>query len=305
MVNTLRIGVDIGGTFTDLAVLDESSGEIRISKVSTTPRNPVEGVLSAIVKANVPSSQTSYVIHGTTVATNAVIQRTLPLTALITTKGFRDVLEIMRGNRPVWGLYDIRWIKPAPIIPRQFRFEISERIDSEGKVVVPLDEPEAERVILKLKQLGVKSVAVCFLFSNLNSSHERKVADLISKIMPEARISLSCEVNPEVREYERTSTVAIDASVKPFVTEYLARLEGALSDAGFTCPLMIMRSSGGMMSSFQAKEVPIHTIESGPASGVVGAVNLASILGTDNLLSYRHGRNNFQSKSESRRDNRV
>ncbi len=290
----IRVGVDIGGTFTDLALLDESTGEVQVSKVSTTPLDPVQGVLAAVRKVKVPAEQSSYVIHGTTVATNAVVQRNLPLTALITTRGFRDILEIMRGNRPVWGLYDIRWKKPTPIIPRNLRFEASERVDRDGNVVVPLDEDNVREIISQMKKLGVHSVAVCFIFSNVNPSHERRVAELISKEMPETRISLSCEVNPEVREYERTSTVSIDASVKPVVSEYLERLEGALEEIGFNCPLMIMKSSGGMMSSTQAKQIPIYTIESGPAGGVVGAVNLSASITSNNLLAIDMGGTTFK-----------
>ena len=291
----MRVGVDIGGTFTDVAVLNEMSGSIRISKVPTTPRNFVEGFLNGIRKSETSPHDTTYLIHGTTVATNAVIQRKLPVTALLMTKGFRDSLEIMRGNRPSWGLYDIRWKKPTPIVQRHFRFEISERVNYKGRVVKALDEAQALQVVADLKRNNVQSVGICFLFSNVNSSHERRVAELISRELPGVSVSLSSEVNPEVREYERTSTVAIDASVKPVVAEYLARLEAALSNLEFKCPLMIMKSSGGMMSSHLARRIPIHTIESGPAGGVIGSANLTTtVFSTKNLLAIDMGGTTFK-----------
>jgi N-methylhydantoinase A len=291
---SLRIAVDIGGTFTDVATLDERDNSIRVCKVPTTPKNFVQGFLDGLNRAGLAPNEASYVIHGTTVATNAVIQRSLPSTALLATEGFRDVLEIMRGNRPAWGLYDIRWKKPAPIIPRHMRFGIAERVDYRGRVIKPLDENQARSIISGLKQLGVRSVAICFLFSNMNPSHERRVADLISEAMPEATVSLSSEVNPEVREYERTSTTAIDASVKPVVADYLGRLEGALAKLGFRCPLMIMRSGGGMMSSRLARRIPIHTIESGPAGGVIGAASLVTKQASRNLLAIDMGGTTFK-----------
>ena len=294
-MGSMRVGVDIGGTFTDVAVLNEMSGSIRISKVPTTPRNFVEGFLNGIRKSETSPHDTTYLIHGTTVATNAVIQRKLPVTALLMTKGFRDSLEIMRGNRPSWGLYDIRWKKPTPIVQRHFRFEISERVNYKGRVVKALDEAQALQVVADLKRNNVQSVGICFLFSNVNSSHERRVAELISRELPGVSVSLSSEVNPEVREYERTSTVAIDASVKPVVAEYLARLEAALSNLGFKCPLMIMKSSGGMMSSHLARRIPIHTIESGPAGGVIGSANLTTtVFSTKNLLAIDMGGTTFK-----------
>ena len=201
----------------------------------------------------------------------------------------------MRGNRPSWGLYDIRWKKPTPIIQRHFRFEIPERVDYKGRVVKPLDENQALSVIADLKERKVQSIGVCFLFSNVNPSHERRMAELISRELPDVSISLSSEVNPEVREYERTSTIAIDASVKPVVADYLARLERELSELGFDCPLMIMKSSGGMMSSHLARNIPIHTIESGPAGGVIGSANLTTTaFSTKNLLAIDMGGTTFK-----------
>jgi N-methylhydantoinase A len=290
----VRIAVDIGGTFTDVAALDEDTGEMKVTKVPTTPKDFAEGFLNGVKKADVIPRSTNYVIHGTTVATNAVIQRALPVTALLTTRGFEDILEIMRGNRPMWGLYDIRWRKPVPIVPRRLRLGIVERIDSEGRVVERLDEKQVRDAISRMKELGVKSVAVCFLFSNLNPSHERRVAEMISESMPYAAISLSSDVNPQIREYERMSTTAIDASVKPVVAEYLDRLEKSLSKLGFNCPLMIMKSSGGMMSSKFAKQIPIETIESGPAGGVIGAAILAASVGEGGLLAIDMGGTTFK-----------
>jgi N-methylhydantoinase A len=292
-IPSLRVGVDIGGTFTDVAVLDESTGEIEVAKVPTTPSDFVEGFMAGIRKAAVRAAATSYVIHGTTVATNAVIQRSLPVTAFLATDGFQDILEIMRGNRSMAGLYDIRWKKPSPLIPRRLRFGIKERVDYRGEVVKPLDLEQTREVVLNLKALGVQAVAICFLFSNINPSHERKVAKIISELMPDAAVSLSSEVNPEIREYERMSTTAIDAAVKPIVGDYVRRLEKRLSEEGFTSPLMIMKSSGGMLSSKLVQEIPIHTIESGPAGGVIGATNMAAAHG-GNLIVIDMGGTTFK-----------
>ena len=290
----IRLAVDIGGTFTDVAALDEDTGEMKVTKVSTTPKNFVDGFLRGVKKADVSPRKVTHIIHGTTVATNAVIQRALPVTAILTTWGFEDILEIMRGNRPMWGLYDIRWKKPIPIVPRWLRFGIRERIDSCGQIVEQLDEKQVKDTITQMKELGVKSVAICFLFSNINAVHERLVSELVSQSMPSAAISLSSDVNPQIREYERMSTTAIDASVKPVVSDYLERLEGALTKLGYHCPLMIMKSSGGMMSSNFAKRISIETIESGPAGGVIGASNLAFSIGESNLLAIDMGGTTFK-----------
>lgn len=178
---------------------------------------------------------------------------------------------------------------------RHLRFEVTERVDYKGRVLTPLDEEQALSLIKNLREHKVRSIAICFLFSNVNPSHERRMAQLILREIPDASVSLSSEVNPEVREYERTSTIAIDASVKPVVSEYLQRLEAALSQIGFSCPLMIMKSSGGMMSSGLAREVPIHTIESGPAGGVIGSANIAtSAFSTKNLLAIDMGGTTFK-----------
>ncbi|MDA4113206.1 MAG: hydantoinase/oxoprolinase family protein [Thaumarchaeota archaeon] len=292
-MGSFRIGVDIGGTFTDVAVLDESSGNIAVAKVPTTPSDFVKGFLAGVRRASVPAEATSCIIHGTTVATNAVIQRSLPVTAFLATEGFQDMLEIMRGNRSMAGLYDIRWKKPSPLIPRRLRFGINERVDCTGKVVKNLDMDQAREVIRELKSLGVQAVAICFLFSNVNPSHERAVAKLVSELLPEVVVSLSSEVDPEIREYERMSTTAIDAAVKPIVGDYVRRLETALSKEGFVSPLMIMKSSGGMLSSKLVLDIPIHTIESGPAGGVIGATNLAGAHG-GNLIIIDMGGTTFK-----------
>jgi N-methylhydantoinase A len=289
----LRVGIDIGGTFTDMAVLDESTGEIQIAKSFSTPRNPVEGVVDCIRKSRVNPEKASYLVHGTTIATNAITQRTLPKTALVTTRGFRDILEIMRANRPL-PLYDIQWDKPKPLVPRRLRFEVTERFDCRGQVVKKLDESEAISVIRHLKALRVEAIAVAFLFSYMNGSHEERFKELLKRIYPEAYVSVSSEVNAQIREYERTSTVVIDAVVKPLMDAYLRNLEHGLRSIGFKANLMIMRSSGGTMTSRSARQLPIHTIESGPAGGVVGGSFIGDIIGKRNLICIDMGGTTFK-----------
>jgi N-methylhydantoinase A len=296
-----RLGVDVGGTFTDVAVVSET-GQLSVAKTPTMPHDHIEGVLRGIEKVGVdPGQITSLVhgtiVHGTTVVTNIVVQRQVPKVALITTKGFRDVLEIMRANRPVWGLYDIQWDKPQPLIPRFMRFEVPERIDYKGRVLTPLNEEEAADLVRRLKGLGVESIAVSFLFSHVNPNHEQRMKTIIEHEYPGCHISISSEVNPQVREYERTSTAVIDACVKPLADRYFKRLEAGLVRAGFKsgrANLMIMRSSGGVMSNRAAQETPIYTIESGPAGGTIGSVYMGELTGNNNLIAIDMGGTTFK-----------
>ena len=289
-----RIGVDIGGTFTDVAALDEASGEIRVAKTPSTPTRPVKGVLDAIHKVQVLPEKVTFIVHGTTVGTNAVIQRKAAKVALITTKGFRDIIEIMEGNRPVWGLYDIQWEKPEPLVPRFLRFEVTERVEHSGRVVEPLNLEEANTVVKKLAEHDIEAVAVSFIFSYMHPEHEERMREIISGELPQASVSLSSQVNPEIREYQRTSTTVIDACIKPVVRRYLESLEEGLQQNGFRCGLMIMRSSGGMMTSRAARETPVHTIESGPAAGVIGSAFVGEMLGNRNLIAIDMGGTTFK-----------
>ncbi|MDA4132098.1 MAG: hydantoinase/oxoprolinase family protein, partial [Thaumarchaeota archaeon] len=233
-------------------------------------------------------------VHGTTAATNAVVQRRFSPIALICTKGFADATEIQRGNRPMLGLYDIRWEKPAPLVPRYLRYEVDERIDRSGEVVRKLDEEGVRKIAREIRSTGIKTVGVCLLFSFMNPSHERTVRRIFKEECPEVYISVSSDVNPEIREYERASTVAIDAAVKPVMDLYIGSLESGLRDAGFPSRLMIMKASGGMMSSAAAKEIPVQTIESGPAGGTIGAAQVANALSIKNLIAIDMGGTTFK-----------
>ena len=290
----VRLAVDIGGTFTDAAALDEETGEIRVAKSSTTPSKPVDGVLACVSKLSLDPGVVTYLVHGTTAATNAVVQRRFEPLALVCTKGFGDIIEIQRGNRPLYGLYDIRWEKPAPIVPRFLRYEVDERVDRSGNIVKGLDPDGVRKIAKEIRSHGIKAVGVCLLFSYMNPVHEREVRRIIGEECPGVYISLSSEVNPEIREYERTSTVAIDAAVKPVMDLYIGSLENGLREAGFASRLMIMKASGGMMSSTAAKEIPVQTIESGPAGGTIGAARVASALGIKNLIAIDMGGTTFK-----------
>lgn len=291
---TVRLAVDIGGTFTDAAALDEQTGVIRVAKSSTTPSRPVDGVLACVRKLALDPAQVSYFVHGTTAATNAVVQRRFSPIALISTKGFSDTTEIQRGNRPMLGLYDIRWEKPAPLVPRYLRYEVDERVDRNGGVVRTLHVDEVRKVAREIRAAGIKTVGVSLLFSFMNPAHERLIRSVFKEEHPDAYMSLSSDVNPEIREYERASTVAIDAAVKPVMDLYIGSLERGLKEAGFTSRLMIMKASGGMMSSSAAKEIPVQTIESGPAGGTIGAAQVANALSIKNLIAIDMGGTTFK-----------
>ncbi len=286
-----RVGVDIGGTFTDMVVLDERTGELSIAKSPTTPRAPIEGVLNAIRKLEIDPREVAYFVHGTTAATNAVVQRRGAKVGLITTHGFRDTLEIMRCHREFH--YDLQWVKPKPLVPRRLRVEVPERIDYKGRVIRPLDEGSARAAVRKLRAHGVEAVAVCFLFSFVNPAHERRMKEIIREEWPEVYVSTSSEILPEVREYERTSTVVIDAYVKPLINHYFNSLERGLDEMGFRSDLMIMTSGGGVVTSAAAKEMPVYTLSSGPAGGVIGSVYLGQAIKERNLISMDMGGTSF------------
>lgn len=290
----VRLAVDIGGTFTDAAALDEETGIIQIAKTPTTYSKPIDGVLSCVRKLKIDPKQITYLVHGTTAATNAVVQRRFPPLALLCTKGFADIIEIQRGNRPLSGLYDIRWEKPSPLVPRYLRYEIDERIDKSGNVVKKIERQHVKRIADELRTAGIHAAGVCFLFSFMNPIHEKEVEQILKEECPDIYVSLSSNVNPEIREYERMSTVLIDAAVKPVMDLYLSSLENGLKAAGVRSGLMIMKANGGMMSSSAAKQVPLQTIESGPAGGTIGAAQMANILGIKNLIAIDMGGTTFK-----------
>ncbi len=285
-----RVGIDIGGTFTDLVFLGPE-GAISRAKVLSTPddyaRGIAEGLAASIASGDLTVGDVAQIMHGTTVATNAILEGKGAKVALITTEGFRDVLEIRRLRMPV--LYDIRWRKPEALVPRRLRFEVPERIDHLGAIERPLDEDAARAAIARLLGQEVEAVAICLLNAYANGVHERRLRELIrvrDRVIP---ISISSELLPEIKEYERSSTTVVNAYVMPIVRQYLGRLEDELRQRAITRKLTIMQSSGGAMSAAAAAERPIHIIESGPAAGVVGATEIARRLGRLSLLSFDMG----------------
>jgi len=282
-----RLSTDVGGTFTDGVLLDEETGEIRVSKVSTTPRNPAIGTIQAIDRFGISLKEVSFLVHGTTVVINALIEGKGARTALITTEGFRDVLEIGRCNRTE--MYDALYRKPKPLIPRHLRFEVRERIAADGEVLVPLEEEALLPLIELLREQGVGSVAVCLLNAYANPRHEERIGQLLRQHWPEAAVSLSHKITRRFYEYERTSTTVQNAYVMPVVQGYLRSLEQELDKRGFGSDLQIMQSNGGVMTSLVAREIPIAMVESGPAAGAIGAAQLAQAIGYENIMSYDMG----------------
>jgi len=266
-----RLGCDIGGTFTDFVLLNDQTGEIKINKCLTTPRDPSDAVEQGIreLEVNTPGfvEIMDEVIHGTTLVINSIIERKGAKTGLITTKGFRDVLEIGRGIR--YAPYDIFAEFPKPLIPRKYRFEVDERIRSDGSVLKPLAPDEATQVVRALVKMGVESIAVCLLNSFENPAHELILKEIIEKEAPGISVSISYRVLPQIKEYERTSTTATNAYVKPLTGKYLSKLAGRLESIGFKGNLFIMLSSGGVTSVETAAEFPVRIIESGPTAAVI------------------------------------
>jgi N-methylhydantoinase A len=290
--SSFRVAVDVGGTFTDLVAYHEATDELRVAKVLTTLPDRAEGVLHALAASGVAPASIVDFVHGTTAATNAVLEGDAAPTAMLTTAGFRDALELMRGDRPL-PVYDITWRKPDPIVPRDLRFEVGERLDAHGAVVTELDEP-ALRTLLRSESFDdVQAVAVSFLHSFLNDAHERLAAAVIAEERPDLHVSLSCDVNPEVREYERASTVALDAMLKPMMSAYLRSLEGRLREVGLPTNVLVMLANAGVMPITGAEDRPVSTLHSGPAGGVVGAVLLGEALGRRNLITADMGGTSF------------
>jgi N-methylhydantoinase A len=290
-----RIGVDIGGTFTDLYALDESNPTatgVRTAKVLSTPEDLSLGVLNALHAADIAPNQISTIVHGTTVATNALIERKYPEPALITTDGFRDVLEIGRQRRQA--LYDPYQVKPSPLISRANRYTVSEKLGSDGSVVKPLDVAELRAKAEEIKARGIKNIAVAFINSYNSGEHERLAREVLLEVIPDAQIALSCETRPKVRELGRFVTTAIRAAMLPVVGDYMTRLETKLAEEGSSAPLYIVKSNGGMMSAANAKEHPEELIESGPAGGVAAGAYLANLLDSPNLIITDVGGTSFE-----------
>ena len=289
-MSTYRIGVDIGGTFTDLVFLG-SDGTVLARKVASTPddysRAVLTGVKGGIEELQISSGQVSEVGHGFTVATNAIIEGRGAQTALITTEGFRDVLEFRRNRIP--RLYDLYYEKPPTLVKRQNRLEVRERMNYRGEVLRSLEKEDVERVVDRIIKAGIKSVAISLLHSYANPEHEEYIAQVIRERAPDIILTVSSELLPEMKEYERTSTTVINSYVRPVVDTYLTRLADGLKDMGVTVPLGVMQSNGGLATTQIAKEKPVYCIESGPAAGVVGAFHLGKRLGIDNMMTLDMG----------------
>ena len=286
-----RLGVDIGGTFTDIALIDEATGQIYTGKVSSTPQDPSGGFMEAVqrllAKQQIAAQDVAYIVHGTTVATNAIIEGKVAPTGFITTEGFRDMLEIARQIRPT--LYDLQFEKPRPLVPRHRCFGVPERLDAQGQVLAPLDEDALRQVANKLRDEGVESIAVCFLHAYANPAHERRAGEIIAEVFPEAVVSLSAEVAPEFREYLRASTTVINSCIRPVVARYLQRIEDRLAQAGIAAELLVMQSSGGVYTFAAARQKPVYMVESGPAAGVIAAAHLGQARGYDQVISFDMG----------------
>jgi N-methylhydantoinase A len=280
---TIALAIDIGGTFTDLAAVDRRDGSLVLAKVDTTPSRLQQGVLTALERSEISPGDVGAFVHGSTIVINAITERRGARTALVTTEGFRDVLEIGRANRP--DLYNLSYRKPRPFVPRRLRFEVRERISHTGAVLAPLDERGLESVAEHLRALEVDAVAICFLHAWTNHEHERRAADLLSKLLPDVEIVASREVSTQWREYERTSTTVLSAYVKPTVASYLDDLRSGLRDVGVLAPMYAMRSSGGVSSFERAAEAPITLLESGPVAGVTAAAELGRRLGVEDVLT--------------------
>ncbi|MCZ6872202.1 MAG: hydantoinase/oxoprolinase family protein [bacterium] len=285
-----RVGVDIGGTFTDVAVIDEATGHTGIAKVSTTPHDfaagVMEGLQQAINEQGVVPAEVAFVSHATTVVTNALLEAKGARTALVCTSGFRDLLELRRSARA--DLYDLNQDAPAVLVPRHCRLEVDERIDAQGQVVSALKPSDIDHLIETIHRLDVEAVAVCLLFAFLNDVHEAEIGVRLRAAFPDKPVFLSSEVLPEIREFERLSTTAVCAYVGPILASYLRRLEKAIGDLGFPS-LYVMGSSGGVFSVEEGLKMPVMAVESGPAAGVIAAAHLGKQIGNGNLISFDMG----------------
>jgi N-methylhydantoinase A len=286
---SVRLGVDIGGTFTDVVL---EVGQVSHStKVLTTYSAPetaiIEGMRQVCDAAGITPAQIDQIIHGTTLATNALIERRGAKTALITTEGFRDVIEMRTESR--FEQYDLNLTLPEPLLPRQCRYTLPGRMDASGAELVPLTRAQIEPVVAQIATAGYQSVAVGLIHSYLNDTHERLVRDVLAEMLPEVMVSLSCEVSPQMREYERFNTVVANAYIKPLMKSYLGRLGGRLAGEGVRCAIFLMHSGGGIISLENAAEFPVRLVESGPAGGAVFAATIASRYGLDKVLSFDMG----------------
>lgn len=293
----MRLGIDVGGTFTDFVLIDDENGEITYSKTLTTPGNLAQGVLAGMEKilnlAGSSMQDLEYIVHGTTIGTNALIERKGARVGLITTAGFRDVLEIARVERPDGGLYDMTVDLPAPLVPRYLRLEADERLAADGSVVRPLQPESVIRAVDQFKSQGVEAVAVCLLFSFRNPSHERMVRELCQELLPGVPVTLSSEVAPEFREYERTSTTVLNAYLLPITQQYIRSLVAQLEARCGPIDLRIMQASGGSMTAEAAQSRAIQMVNSGPAGGALASALFGRLAGEGKVIGVDMGGTSF------------
>jgi N-methylhydantoinase A len=291
MADSTRIGIDIGGTFTDFLLFDGETGRFSIAKTLTTPDVPAQAVAIGLAQlssqTNIPIEQVDQIVHGTTLVTNALIERKGAVTALITTRGFRDALEIAREHR--YDLYDLNLEPPVPLVPRYLRLEIDERMLSDGSVETPVDLDELPGLLERIRAEGATAVGISLLHSYQNPAHERAIHERLLELAPDLIYSVSSDVAPEIREYERTSTTVANVYVRPLAERYIAGLLETLAEIGFDGSLFIMLSSGGLSSPEAAARYPIRLVESGPAAGALAAAHIGKLSGRDRLLAFDMG----------------
>ena len=277
-----KVATDVGGTFTDLVYFDQKTNAIKTAKTLTTVYNPSDGVIKSINLASFENSLITYFCHGGTTVINSITERKGSVTALLTTKGFRDILEIGRGNRP--DLYNLHTKSPAPFVPRYLRFEIDERIDTNGKIIINLNQKDLNKIIKLLIKYKVESLAIVFINSYINQIHEKKCQEIIQKKLPNLYLTTSFEISRQWREYERTNTSVLNAFVKPKMNTYLNDLSNKLVNINFNCPYFIMQSNGGTTEFYNAKKHPLTLLESGPAAGVNGTSFISKLINKKNLI---------------------
>jgi N-methylhydantoinase A len=291
----MRISIDVGGTFTDVVLIDDATGQIHYTKVLTTHGNLAEGVIAGIDRilgmVGTSFDRVDYLVHGTTIGTNALIERRGARTGLITTEGMRDILDIGRIERPDGGLYDIFVDTPQPLVPRYLRREVRERVGADGAVVIPLDEGTARKEVRFLKEQAVESVAICFIFSFRNTAHEQRVHEICQEMFPEATVSISSEIAPEFREFERTSTTS--AYLQPVLDRYLDNLERQLKERYGKVDLRIMQASGGSMTTEDTRRRAVNIVNSGPAGGALAAAYVGKLTGDEQIIGVDMGGTSF------------
>ena len=283
----LRLSADVGGTFTDVAAFDEKTGRLKLGKTLTTPQRLVDGIENGVGKAEAAFSAAQLFLHGTTVAINTILERTGAPCALLTTQGFRDIYEIGRVNRPE--AYNLFFKKHVPLIGRDMRFDIRERMDASGRVLIPLDEAQVLEIATEAVKKGVKAIAILFLHSYRNPVHEQRAKEIVEKAFPDLFVTASHELSQEYREYERTSTTAANAYVGPRVRRYLAEMDTHLGDTGFTGTFLVVQSTGGLFDIEEAQNSCIRMLESGPAAGVIGSKTLCASIGLKNAIAFDMG----------------